>query len=263
MRANGEKKRGPSSKASEASLASSWPAVFLPLWDARRVRTMPNFNELWGVRLWVSRAGHSVLGSAVSDRWCRLRGLRGPERRGGAGQGSRDAALHGVFLAAPIGADGAPGAWSTIENSRWATSSELPGHDVYAQERMGLRTRPRPPPTAPQYRRAASAMPWSVMRTAAEATRRVALCAGGRLAPATRRPVAVERMRGTWGDPDIYAATATPTERRPARSVGQLGRRAASFQPGEQGVTDVVDLDRIAGVFCLGGLIRRVSGWPR
>ena len=44
---------------------------------------------------------------------------------------------HGVFLTAPIGADGAPGAWWRIENGPLGDlRASYPGHDIY-QERIG------------------------------------------------------------------------------------------------------------------------------
>jgi hypothetical protein len=110
---------------------------------------------------------------------------------------------HGVFLTAPIGADGAPGAWSTIENGPLGDlRASYPGHDIY-QERIG------------DYLYAAatstySAAVWTDLRNAAVCNpvqdwRAASFAAGERVLPGAPWPLS--DCPGTWGNTDIYAAT--------------------------------------------------------
>jgi hypothetical protein len=110
---------------------------------------------------------------------------------------------HGVFLTAPIGADGAPGAWLTIENGPLGDlRGSYPGHDIY-QERIG------------DYVYAAAtatygAAVWTDLRNAAVCTpvqdwRAASFAAGERVLPGAPWPLS--DCPATWGNTDIYAAT--------------------------------------------------------
>jgi hypothetical protein len=109
---------------------------------------------------------------------------------------------HGVFLTAPIGADGMPSAWTTAENGPLGDlRASYPGHDIY-QERIGDYV----------YAAAASsygAAVWTDVRNAAvcdpvQAWRAASYAAGARV-PGAPWPLA--DCPGTWGNTDIYAAT--------------------------------------------------------
>jgi hypothetical protein len=109
---------------------------------------------------------------------------------------------HGVFLTAPIGADGTPGAWSMAENGPLGDlRASYPGYDIY-QERIG------------DYVYAAAATTygaavWTDVRNAAvcdpvQAWRTASNAAGARVPGA---PWPLSDCPGTWGNTDIYAAT--------------------------------------------------------
>jgi hypothetical protein len=110
---------------------------------------------------------------------------------------------HGVFLTAPVGASGIPGAWSTVENGPLADlRAAYPGHDIY-QERVG------------DYVYAAAtatygAAVWTDLRNAAvcnpvQAWRAASFAAGHRVLPGAPWPLA--DCPANWGNTDIFAAT--------------------------------------------------------
>jgi hypothetical protein len=109
---------------------------------------------------------------------------------------------HGVFLTAPIGADGEPGGWSTIENGPLGDlRASYPGHDIY-QERVG------------DYIYAAAtsdyaAAVWTDLRNASvcdpvQDWRAASVAAGVRVPGA---PWPLSDCPTAWGNADIYAAT--------------------------------------------------------
>ena len=110
---------------------------------------------------------------------------------------------HGVFKTAPIGAGGAPGAWSTIENGPLGDlRGSYPGHDIY-QERIG------------DYVYAAASSTyglgvWTDLRNAAvcpavQAWRAASFAAGRRVLPGAPSPLT--DCPANFGNTDIIAAT--------------------------------------------------------
>jgi hypothetical protein len=115
---------------------------------------------------------------------------------------------HGVFLTAPLGVDGAPGAWSQIYNGSTDTSAghndlrgTYPGHDIY-QERIGDYV----------YAAATATYGVSVWTDAQNATvcdpvqdyRAASLAAGDLALPA---PWPLADCPGTFGNTDTWSAT--------------------------------------------------------
>ncbi len=115
---------------------------------------------------------------------------------------------HGVFLTAPIGAAGSPGAWSVIYNGSTDTSAghndlrgTYPGHDIY-QERIGDYV----------YAAATATHGLGVWTDAQNATvcgpvqdyRAASLAAGTLALPA---PWPLADCPGTFGNTDIWSAT--------------------------------------------------------
>ena len=109
---------------------------------------------------------------------------------------------HGVLRAAPLGATGSPGTWSTVEDGPLGdVRASYPGHDIY-QERVG------------DYVYAAATTTygvavWTDVRNAAvcdpvQSWRAASFAAGHRLIPA---PWPTTDCPATWGNTDIYAAT--------------------------------------------------------
>jgi hypothetical protein len=110
---------------------------------------------------------------------------------------------HGVFRTAPIGADGSPGTWSTLENGPLGDlRASYPGHDIY-QERIGDYV----------YAAATSvygASVWTDLRNAAvcdpvQSWRSASFTAGHRVLPGAPWPLS--DCPGTFGNTDIFAAT--------------------------------------------------------
>jgi hypothetical protein len=115
---------------------------------------------------------------------------------------------HGVFVTAPVGAGGAPGAWTPIYNGSTDTAAghndlrgTYPGHDIY-QERIGDYV----------YAAASSSYGVSVWTDAQNATvcgpvqdyRAASLAAGKRALPA---PWPLADCPATFGNTDIWSAT--------------------------------------------------------
>jgi hypothetical protein len=115
---------------------------------------------------------------------------------------------HGVFLTAPVAANGAPVGWSVVYNGPIATSAghndlraTYPGHDIY-QERVGDYV----------YAAAGSSYGLSVWTDAQNATvcgavqsyRAASLAAGQRALPA---PWPLADCPATFGNTDIWSAT--------------------------------------------------------
>ena len=109
---------------------------------------------------------------------------------------------HGVFQTAAIGASGAPGGWTVIENGPLGDiRASYPGHDLY-QERVG------------DYVYAAATRTygvgvWTDVRDAAvcsaiQSWRAASWAAGHRVTPA---PWPLSDCPATWGNTNIYAAT--------------------------------------------------------
>ncbi len=113
---------------------------------------------------------------------------------------------HGVFRTAPIGAAGAPGGWTTLDNGPLAdVRASYPGHDIY-QERVGDYV----------YAAATSsygASVWTDVRDAAvcsavQSWRAASFAAGHRVLPGAPWPLS--DCPATWGNTNIYSATTAP-----------------------------------------------------
>jgi hypothetical protein len=110
---------------------------------------------------------------------------------------------HGVFRTAAIGASGAPGAWSTIENGPLGDlRASYPGHDIY-QERIGDYVYAAATSTY-------SASVWTDLRNAAvcdpvQGWRAASFAAGHRVLPGAPWPL--DECPATFGNTDILAAT--------------------------------------------------------
>ena len=109
---------------------------------------------------------------------------------------------HGVFLRAPVGASGAPGTWTTVENGPFGDlRASYPGHDIY-QERIGDYV----------YAAASATYGLGVWTDAQDASvcdavqhyRAASLTAGDHALPA---PWLLADCPGTFGNTDIWAAT--------------------------------------------------------
>lgn len=121
-----------------------------------------------------------------------------------------DRPYHGVFLTAPVGGNGAPGAWTSIYNGSSDTSAghddlrgTYPGHDIY-QERVGDYV----------YAAASDTYGVGVWTDAQNATvcgpvqdYRAASLAAGTLALPAPWPLDPTVCPGTFGNTDIWSAT--------------------------------------------------------
>jgi hypothetical protein len=112
---------------------------------------------------------------------------------------------HGVFRSAPIGSNGAPGSWTTIESGPLGDlRATYPGHDIY-QERIG------------DYVYAAAAATygaavWTDARdagvcNAVQTWRAASFAAGHRVLPGAPWPLGAGVCPATFGNTNIYAAT--------------------------------------------------------
>jgi hypothetical protein len=112
---------------------------------------------------------------------------------------------HGVFRSAPIGSNGAPGAWTTVENGPLADlRATYPGHDLY-QERIGDYVYAAATPTY-------GAGVWTDARdagvcTAIQTWRAASFAAGQRVLPGAPWPLGSGVCPATFGNTNIYAAT--------------------------------------------------------
>jgi hypothetical protein len=110
---------------------------------------------------------------------------------------------HGVFRSAPIGPNGAPGTWSTIENGPLGDlRATYPGHDIY-QERIGDYVYATATATY-------GAGVWTDARdasvcSAVQAWRAASFAAGQRVLPGAPWPTS--DCPGAFGNTNIYAAT--------------------------------------------------------
>jgi len=110
---------------------------------------------------------------------------------------------HGVFRTAPIGSNGAPGTWSTVENGPLGdVRASYPGHDTY-QERVGDYVYAAATPTY-------GSSVWTDVRNAAVCNpvqdwRSASFTAGHRVLPGAPWPL--NDCPATWGNTDIFAAT--------------------------------------------------------
>ena len=112
---------------------------------------------------------------------------------------------HGVFRSAPIGSNGAPGTWTTVENGPLGDlRATYPGHDLY-QERIGDYVYAAATPTY-------GAGVWTDARdagvcTAIQTWRAASFAAGQRLLPGAPWPLGSGVCPATFGNTNIYAAT--------------------------------------------------------
>lgn len=110
---------------------------------------------------------------------------------------------HGVFRSAPIGSNGAPGTWSTVENGPLGDlRATYPGHDIY-QERIGDYVYATATATY-------GAGVWTDARdaslcSAVQAWRAASFAAGQRVLPGAPWPIS--DCPADFGNTNIYAAT--------------------------------------------------------